>query len=182
MITLPAICFTYWRLPTGSTQHGTSRSVLPVSKFSFHVRTLRQVFLTFACQDLPEVGKRYLRADFRIECDTATHRAYQIYAAFMIVLCECTVITDAIAPYAHTNGYTHTILVVSKGEHRPLIPSLWLPLWDGQVRETMEQKRRSRARTTRESGGHRWKNGVARVQYREKPLVQCFRRESVVSR
>lgn len=52
--------------------------------------TFRQVLQTFACEDLPEIGKRYLRADFSVECDTATHRAYQIYAAFMIALCECT--------------------------------------------------------------------------------------------
>lgn len=55
-----------------------------------YTRAFRQVLQTFACEDLPEVGKRYLRADFSIECDTATHRAYQVYAAVMIALCECT--------------------------------------------------------------------------------------------
>lgn len=47
-----------------------------------------QVFQTFACESLPEVGKSYLRADFRIECGTPRHKAYKIYAGVMILLCE----------------------------------------------------------------------------------------------
>lgn len=47
-----------------------------------------QVFQTFACEALPEIGKSYLRADCRIECYTAKHHAYEVYAGFMIALCE----------------------------------------------------------------------------------------------
>lgn len=47
-----------------------------------------QVFQTFACEDFPEIGRRYLRADFRIECDTTKHEAYKVYAAIMICICE----------------------------------------------------------------------------------------------
>lgn len=39
----------------------------------------------FACDDL-EDGKRYLRADYRIECNSARHEAFEIYAAFMILV------------------------------------------------------------------------------------------------
>ncbi|CAM9587167.1 unnamed protein product [Ectocarpus fasciculatus] len=44
------------------------------------------VFQTFACEDLPEIGKSYLRADFRIECDTQRHTLYKAYAAVMICI------------------------------------------------------------------------------------------------
>lgn len=46
------------------------------------------VFQTFACEDLPEIEKSFLRADFRIECDTRKHNFYKVYAAIMVVLCE----------------------------------------------------------------------------------------------
>ena len=43
------------------------------------------VFQMFACDDLDD-GKRYLRADYTIECDSRMHRMLQVYASFMIVL------------------------------------------------------------------------------------------------
>ncbi len=43
------------------------------------------LFMSFACEDL-EDGKNYLRADYRIECDSARHRGFQVYAGFMVVL------------------------------------------------------------------------------------------------
>lgn len=49
---------------------------------------LLQVFQTFACDSYAEINKHYLRADGRIECKTATHTAYMVYAAIMIALCE----------------------------------------------------------------------------------------------
>lgn len=47
-----------------------------------------QVFQTFSCEGFPEVGESYLRADQSIECYTQEHRAYRIYAAVMIFICE----------------------------------------------------------------------------------------------
>ncbi|CAM9574874.1 unnamed protein product, partial [Ectocarpus sp. 12 AP-2014] len=44
------------------------------------------VFQTFACEDLPEIGKSYLRADFRIECETQRHTLYKAYAGVMICI------------------------------------------------------------------------------------------------
>lgn len=41
------------------------------------------VFQTFACEHLAD-GKEYLRADYRIECDSSRHKALQVYAAIMI--------------------------------------------------------------------------------------------------
>ena len=39
----------------------------------------------FACERLDD-GKNYLRADYRIECDSSKHKAFQVYAGFMVVL------------------------------------------------------------------------------------------------
>lgn len=50
--------------------------------------SFRQVFSAFSCQDFPEYGKSYLRADFRVECYTTKHEAFKIYAAIMICICE----------------------------------------------------------------------------------------------
>lgn len=47
-----------------------------------------QVFQTFSCEDYEEIGRSYLHADARIECDTPKHTMYMRYAAVMIVLCE----------------------------------------------------------------------------------------------
>eukprot|EP00752_Nemacystus_decipiens_P012610 g11167.t2 len=41
------------------------------------------VFQAFACEDLDD-EKKYLRADYRIECDSPEHRAFQVYAGIMI--------------------------------------------------------------------------------------------------
>ena len=39
----------------------------------------------FACEGLDD-GKRYLRADYTIECDSPKHRAFQFYASLMIIV------------------------------------------------------------------------------------------------
>lgn len=43
------------------------------------------LFKMFACDDLDD-DKTYLRADYKIECDTPKHTVLQIYTGFMIVL------------------------------------------------------------------------------------------------
>lgn len=43
------------------------------------------LFQTFSCDPLDD-GYRYLRADYRIRCDSPTHRALQVYAGCMILL------------------------------------------------------------------------------------------------
>lgn len=45
---------------------------------------------TFMCDSLEDLEKRFLRADYRIDCDSREHRAYQIYAAFMILVRRAT--------------------------------------------------------------------------------------------
>ena len=47
-----------------------------------------QVFQTFACRSLGEIDKSYLRADFRIECNTPEYEIYWIYAVIMVCVCE----------------------------------------------------------------------------------------------
>lgn len=43
------------------------------------------LFKTFACDNLDD-GKVYLRADYRIDCDSSKHIVLEIYAGFMVVL------------------------------------------------------------------------------------------------
>ena len=43
------------------------------------------LFQTFACDELDD-GKIYLRADYRIQCDSSKHEALTIYAGFMTIL------------------------------------------------------------------------------------------------
>lgn len=43
------------------------------------------VFQSFACEDLDD-RKNYLRADYRIECDSSKHRAFQVFAGIMILV------------------------------------------------------------------------------------------------
>lgn len=42
------------------------------------------VFQTFACETLDEI--EYLRADYRIRCTDAKHKAFQVYAGVMIIV------------------------------------------------------------------------------------------------
>lgn len=48
-----------------------------------------QVFQTFACEKLTEIGQSFLRADLRIVCENPQHTAYKVYAGIMICVCEC---------------------------------------------------------------------------------------------
>ncbi|CAM9166895.1 unnamed protein product [Sphacelaria rigidula] len=43
------------------------------------------LFQMFSCDPLDD-GKNYLRADYRIDCDSSRHVSFQIYAGFMIVV------------------------------------------------------------------------------------------------
>ncbi|CAM9304988.1 unnamed protein product [Ectocarpus sp. 6 AP-2014] len=43
------------------------------------------VFQAFACEGLDD-GVAYLRVDYRIECDSSKHRAFQVLAGFMILV------------------------------------------------------------------------------------------------
>ncbi|CAN0225585.1 unnamed protein product, partial [Scytosiphon promiscuus] len=43
------------------------------------------VFQTFACEDLDD-RKSYLRADYRVECDSSRHQAFQVFAGIMILV------------------------------------------------------------------------------------------------
>lgn len=41
---------------------------------------------TFTCDELEDVGERWLRADYGIDCDSSKHKAFQLYAGFMILV------------------------------------------------------------------------------------------------
>lgn len=87
--------FVKWNETRGAVTRGLSRCGLhryPTLTIALScpvlTRLIWQVFQTFSCEDLEEIDKSYLRADFRIECYTPTHRAFEAYASVMIILCE----------------------------------------------------------------------------------------------
>lgn len=60
-------------------------SMLLLLTFFVYSSVSSTLFQTFACEDL-EDGRNYLRADYRIECDSSRHEYFQVYAGFMVVL------------------------------------------------------------------------------------------------
>ena len=60
-------------------------SVLLFLTFLVYSSVSSILFQTFACEHLDD-GKYYLRADYRIKCDSVKHEALQIYAGFMVAL------------------------------------------------------------------------------------------------
>ncbi|CAM9287051.1 unnamed protein product [Laminaria digitata] len=60
-------------------------SMLLLLKFLVYSSVSSILFQMFAGDDL-EDGKKYLRADYRVECDSSKHSVFQIYAGFMILL------------------------------------------------------------------------------------------------
>lgn len=56
-------------------------SAVPVSGGS-----LAALAQAFACENLEEVGKTYLRADYSLMCHTADHNWYKVYSAIMILV------------------------------------------------------------------------------------------------
>lgn len=61
------------------------QSAVIVVTFFVYSSVSSAVFRTFACDELDD-GNVYLRADYRIECDSSKHHAFQIYAGFMILV------------------------------------------------------------------------------------------------
>lgn len=43
-------------------------------------------FETFPCDEEAVVGESYLRADYRLSCNTTEHKWYMVYAGIMIVV------------------------------------------------------------------------------------------------
>lgn len=60
-------------------------SALLLVTFLVYSNVSSMIFKMFVCDALDD-GKIYLRADYRIECDSAAHKSLQIYAGFMILL------------------------------------------------------------------------------------------------
>lgn len=60
-------------------------SLVLLLTFLVYANASSVLFKTFACEDLDDY-KNYLRADYRIECDSTRHRGFQVYAGFMIVV------------------------------------------------------------------------------------------------
>ena len=60
-------------------------SMVLLLTFFVYASVSSTLFQAFACESLDD-GKNYLRADYRIQCDSSEHRAFQAYAGFMVVL------------------------------------------------------------------------------------------------
>lgn len=60
-------------------------SMLLLVTFLVYSSVSATVFQMFACEHLAD-GKDYLRADYRIECDSSKHRALLVYAGIMILV------------------------------------------------------------------------------------------------
>eukprot|EP00752_Nemacystus_decipiens_P008479 g7576.t1 len=60
-------------------------SMVLLLTFFVYASVSSTLFQAFACEDLDD-GKNYLRADYRIECDSSKHIGVQVYAAFMVGL------------------------------------------------------------------------------------------------
>ena len=67
-----------------SVQHKHLSAVILLT-FMVYSNVSSILFQTFACEHL-EDGELYLRADYRIECDSAKHDKLQVYAAIMIII------------------------------------------------------------------------------------------------
>ena len=94
-----------------------------------------QVFQTFECEDYPEIGTRYLRADRRIECNSPRHTGYMVYAAVMIFLCECLGHITQLTNVCMVHSYYGCVVVEEfKGTHFTTYdpPVYWVLLryWD----------------------------------------------------
>ena len=60
-------------------------SVVLLLTFLVYSSVSSVVFQAFACEELDD-DRIYLRADYRIECDSPRHRGFQAYAGFMTML------------------------------------------------------------------------------------------------
>eukprot|EP00752_Nemacystus_decipiens_P011444 g10163.t1 len=54
--------------------------------FLFYSTVSTVIFQTFTCDELADVDERWLRADYGIDCDSSKHKAFQLYAGFMILV------------------------------------------------------------------------------------------------
>ena len=62
-----------------------SRSLLFLVLFLIYPGTSASIFATFQCEELSD-GTSWLRADLSIDCDSATHTGFSVYAAVMILV------------------------------------------------------------------------------------------------
>ena len=60
-------------------------SIVLLLTFFVYSSVSSALFKTFACEGLDD-GTTYLRADYRIECDSSKHKAFQVYAGCMLLL------------------------------------------------------------------------------------------------
>lgn len=83
-----------------------------------------KLFQAFACETLDD-DKNYLRADYRIECDSSEHIAHQIYAGFMMILYTAGIpLLYAVLLFRHRN-----VLTNPEGREEDLVLKSTTDLW-----------------------------------------------------
>ncbi|CAM9458195.1 unnamed protein product [Ectocarpus sp. 8 AP-2014] len=101
-------------------------SVALLISFLVYSSVSATIFQTFACEHLDD-GKEYLRVDYRIECDSPKHRAFQFYAGIMMLVYPIGI------PFFYTSVlYKNRRVLVSKIDREVSlqvqpISDLWVP-------------------------------------------------------
>ena len=101
-------------------------SMVLLLTFLVYSRVSSMAFQMFACEVLDD-GKNYLRADYRVQCDSPKHKALQIYAGFMILLYPFGI------PFLYAGLLFRDRDLLKKAAHREISPrvksicDLWKP-------------------------------------------------------
>lgn len=116
------------RITTGATLidlDSTYLSSVLLLTFLVYSSVSSVLFQAFACDPLDD-GTNFLRADYRIDCDSPKHRAVQVYASCMIVLYTAGIpMFYALLLF----WYSHVLMDVSARESLPMAKSL-SNLWE----------------------------------------------------
>ena len=100
------------------------RSMALLVTFLVYSSVSSVIFQAFACEGLDD-GKSYLRADFTIVCDSPKHKAFQIYAGFMVMIYPIGIP----ALYAVLLFSNHHVLRDEQGREESTIARLTSDLW-----------------------------------------------------
>ncbi|CAN0173938.1 unnamed protein product, partial [Scytosiphon promiscuus] len=100
------------------------QTVLLLLTFLVYSSVSSMVFQTFACETLDD-GIEYLRADYRIQCTDAKHKAFEVYASLMIMVYPVGIpLLYAVQLFQHRGVLAHAS--ADKAAAQPIV-GLWEP-------------------------------------------------------
>ncbi|CAM9540886.1 unnamed protein product, partial [Scytosiphon promiscuus] len=106
------------------TIHRKHQTVLLLLTFLVYSSVSSMVFQTFACETLDD-GIEYLRADYRIQCTDAKHKAFEVYASLMIMVYPVGIpLLYAVQLFQHRGVLAHAS--ADKAAAQPIV-GLWEP-------------------------------------------------------